>query len=1028
MAKFLYKHRRGTTSDWANKGDEIIPFEGEIVIELDEVNNLHKLKIGDGVHAYSALKYLQAGDEIVTQVLAKTTPRIVTVNLTTNWTMVADNEYSQVIDLDNITEHSRLDLQPSADMFAEFKQLGLLFITENNNGIITVYSVGNMPTKAYTMQATIVETECDGLEDPIVGNPAGTPVIQADWTQTDETKSDFIKNKPAVTNTELGYLSGMNAPVKTRFIRKLTAEDNMDEITEPGVYWWGNGTSAPTGQESDLPFTNASVLEVIPIMNPGGTQYGVTQRLWRYGASGFVAQRTMYGNNYSSKTEWAKFYTTVQPPSVGDLGITATVDELNNIGNVTEQVDTLSERVDNLIALPDGSTTNDARLEDICVGSGSTQYSSPGDAVRAKAELTDMIILNANVIIGNNGDLYVEKSSNTYYIKAVKTDSTTTTTTIGIYSNKTPERLFNWADVLTTLSTYATASPNGVADCLRVPAGYAFVYDVKNDTVSMRYVYNLPTGQYITLFMNNYGFIGGKLNEGRSRKNRDDIEALQDDMESVKPSVETNTGIGTPVLIGVDGQLYIEKASGGTFYIQTRTSASSTATENIVLYCKQTGGYSGKFSWDDVCATFPSRIKTSPNGVENCLYMGDHYVLVYNTKSEVLEVVEIINVDIQHHVILFGAYYGAIFGRLLDFNNRWARRDIDALSAKVVNLEKSVGAGIPDYYMAEITDTKNKLSVLPADNFNYLVISDIHNSHSDFTPDKLKALMGSIVNIANSSNIDAVICLGDLIEGGASVAKATAKTEIMEITELLGDCRKPVLFAYGNHDQNAYNWSGSDTTDHYILPNEWVNMCVRPFVNKNDYYAIDFEDKGIRLIVTNTCDYNEQVDSEGNVTISSYSAIMMRQEQLDDICDMLDNTSHDIVVCGHALPTNLLDLLKAFNTKGTYTKSNGTAVNFSDKMNRILLYNFGHHHNEAFEYVSAYDLNMFAANCGSLASVQQNCWIKNDILTTWTITDETGTGRVAGTITEACYYVVSIGDGKINKINFGAGEDGILAL
>lgn len=196
MAKYIVQHRRGSSAQWADK-NTIIPMEGEIVIEIDEVNSLHKLKIGDGIHTYAELAYLQAGDEIVSQVLAEAKPRVVTVTLASDWTETANDRYSQVIDLDGITSYSRLDLQPSADMLAEFKKLGLVFVTENNGGTITVYSVGNMPLETYTMQATIVETECNG-QDTVVGIPVGAPVAQVDWTQADETQADFIKNKPIV--------------------------------------------------------------------------------------------------------------------------------------------------------------------------------------------------------------------------------------------------------------------------------------------------------------------------------------------------------------------------------------------------------------------------------------------------------------------------------------------------------------------------------------------------------------------------------------------------------------------------------------------------------------------------------------------------------------------------------------------------------------------------------------------------------------------------------------------------------------
>lgn len=204
MAKYIVQHRRGTAAQWAEK-NTIIPMPGELVIEIDEENAQHKLKIGDGIHTYADLAYLQAGDEVITQALAKALPRVVTVTLDVNqWSEIvcATNPnlvyYGQTIALDGITEQSRLDLQPSADMLAEFQNLNLVFVTENKNGVITVNSVGDMPLKSYTMQATIVETELVAESDKVVGMPVGTPTIKADWTQTDESKSDYIKNKPNI--------------------------------------------------------------------------------------------------------------------------------------------------------------------------------------------------------------------------------------------------------------------------------------------------------------------------------------------------------------------------------------------------------------------------------------------------------------------------------------------------------------------------------------------------------------------------------------------------------------------------------------------------------------------------------------------------------------------------------------------------------------------------------------------------------------------------------------------------------------
>ena len=208
MAKYIVQHRRGTMAQWTAY-NTIIPLEGEIVIEIDEEHFLHKLKIGDGIHAYSELAYLTVGDEVVTQVLAQALPRVVTVTLDVDkWSEVVHQEdpqlgyYGQVVTIDGITEYSRLDLQPDANMLAEFQALDLVFVTENKGGIITVYSVGDMPFKSYTMQGAIVETNLDVDDDKVVGLPIGTPTSKADWEQTDETKSDYIKNKPAILTTD----------------------------------------------------------------------------------------------------------------------------------------------------------------------------------------------------------------------------------------------------------------------------------------------------------------------------------------------------------------------------------------------------------------------------------------------------------------------------------------------------------------------------------------------------------------------------------------------------------------------------------------------------------------------------------------------------------------------------------------------------------------------------------------------------------------------------------------------------------
>lgn len=219
MAKYITCHRRGTAEDWAAYST-LIPLEGEIVIEIDEVNSLHKLKIGDGVTPYSELKYLQAGDEIISQVI----PRVITITIGAEWMEAkcdTGTYYTQDVVLDNITEHSRLDLQPDAAMLMEIKSLGVVFVTENNASEdgkrkIVINSVGNKPTKEYTMQATIVETEVEIDNDAVTGIPVGAadtythpishPVSMITGLADVATSGSYndLSNKPTIQATDDG--------------------------------------------------------------------------------------------------------------------------------------------------------------------------------------------------------------------------------------------------------------------------------------------------------------------------------------------------------------------------------------------------------------------------------------------------------------------------------------------------------------------------------------------------------------------------------------------------------------------------------------------------------------------------------------------------------------------------------------------------------------------------------------------------------------------------------------------------------
>lgn len=65
--------------------------------------------------------------------------------------------YSQVVSIEGVTANSQVDLTPSVEQLAVFYDKSLAFVTENENGVVTVYAIGQKPVHDYTIQVTITE-------------------------------------------------------------------------------------------------------------------------------------------------------------------------------------------------------------------------------------------------------------------------------------------------------------------------------------------------------------------------------------------------------------------------------------------------------------------------------------------------------------------------------------------------------------------------------------------------------------------------------------------------------------------------------------------------------------------------------------------------------------------------------------------------------------------------------------------------------------------------------------------------------
>lgn len=142
------------------------------------------------------------------------------------WTGEGDM-HSQVVEIPGVTPRTKVDLQPTAEQLEEFYYKILAFSAENDEGVVTVYAIGDRPLGDHTIQITLTEVEGEGK---IRGNTVGTPAPRSDWNQTDPRKADYIANKP---NAVL-YTSQNLTPEEKATARANIFPEQVNDILDYG--------------------------------------------------------------------------------------------------------------------------------------------------------------------------------------------------------------------------------------------------------------------------------------------------------------------------------------------------------------------------------------------------------------------------------------------------------------------------------------------------------------------------------------------------------------------------------------------------------------------------------------------------------------------------------------------------------------------------------------------------------------------------------------------------------------------------
>ena len=119
-----------------------------------------KLNLTDGqVLKAEHLAHIEEGIAKLAEILSAVPARLTDITLLASAWVGSDNLHSQVVTIPGITEYSKVDLLPSVEQLAIFHNKDVAFVTENEDGVVTVYAIGDKPLLDYTMQASITEVE-----------------------------------------------------------------------------------------------------------------------------------------------------------------------------------------------------------------------------------------------------------------------------------------------------------------------------------------------------------------------------------------------------------------------------------------------------------------------------------------------------------------------------------------------------------------------------------------------------------------------------------------------------------------------------------------------------------------------------------------------------------------------------------------------------------------------------------------------------------------------------------------------------
>lgn len=132
--------------------------------ELAAYASLHTYRgnttVSNDAGAWMALEYAMDAKKYIDNLVISgggSVAKLSSVNLPASKWVGSNSLYSQVVTIPGVTEYSKVDLLPSVEQLAIFHNKDVAFVTENEDGVVTVYAIGDKPLLDYDIQVSITE-------------------------------------------------------------------------------------------------------------------------------------------------------------------------------------------------------------------------------------------------------------------------------------------------------------------------------------------------------------------------------------------------------------------------------------------------------------------------------------------------------------------------------------------------------------------------------------------------------------------------------------------------------------------------------------------------------------------------------------------------------------------------------------------------------------------------------------------------------------------------------------------------------